>query len=186
MSQAIVWQVPNLAQAVVDSTAGTFTFQTYETSTSSYLTRWTMDLSTGAITIAEGQTFDKSLTVDGTSSLNGDVTAGGSLTVSGTGTFQAPVLNNSVATDVTGTTAGSFTWVMPERGVGMKTVLVYFNRYENDTTTAQTITYPVAFTHTPVIENPSSVGGLSTDSTQLTINPDSTSAYTGFVKVWGF
>ena len=67
----------------------------------------------------------------------------------------------------------------------MKTVLAYFNGYENDTATAQTVTYPTAFTQTPVIDNPSSVGGLSTDTTQLTINPDSTSKYTGWVKVWG-
>ena len=187
----------------MDNSAGTFTFQTYDTSSSSYVTRWTMDLSTGAITLAAGQTLSKSLTVDGTSTLSGDVTAsksltvdgtstlGGpatlskSLTVDGTSTFGVPVKNNSATKDVTGTTAGSFTWVMPEQGAGMKTVLVYFNGYENDTTTAQTVTYPTAFTQTPVIDNPSSVAGLSTDTTQLSIKPDTTTKYTGWVKVWG-
>jgi hypothetical protein len=167
MSQAVIWTVPNLTKGVVDNSAGTFTFQTYDTSSSSYVTQWTMSLSTGAITVAAGQTLSKSLAVDGTSA------------------FGMPVKNNSATKDVTGTTAGSFTWVMPEQGAGMKTVLVYFNGYENDTTTAQTVTYPVAFTQTPAIDNPSSVGGLSTDTTQLTINPDSTSKYTGWVKVWG-
>ena len=155
MSQAVIWTVPNLTRGVVDNSAGTFTFQTYDTSSSSYVTRWTMSLSTGAITVAAGQTFGM------------------------------PVKNNSATKDVTGTTAGSFTWVMPEQGAGMKTVLVYFNGYENDTTTAQTVTYPTAFTDTPAIDNPAGVAGLSTDTTQLTINPDSTSKYTGWVKVWG-
>ena len=185
MSQAVIWTVPNLTRGVVDNSAGTFTFQTYDTSSSSYVTRWTMDLSTGAITLAEGQTLDKSLTVDGTSTLGGPATLSKSLTVDGTSTFGVPVKNNSAMKDVTGTTAGSFTWVMPEQGAGMKTVLVYFNGYENDTTTAQTVTYPTAFTQTPVIDNPSSVAGLSTDTTQLSIKPDTTTKYTGWVKVWG-
>ena len=184
MSQSVIWQVPNLAQGVVDNSAGTLTFQTYDTSSSSYVTQWTMSLSTGAITVAAGQSFAKSLTVDGTSTLSGDVTASKSLTVDGTSTFGAPVKNNSTTKVVTGTTAGSITWVMTEQGSAQKTVLVYFDGYENDTTTAQTITFPVAFTQTPAVD--SSIGGLSTDTTQLTINPDNTTKYTGWVKVWGF
>ena len=204
MSQSVIWQVPNLAQGIVDNTAGTLTVQTYDTSSSSYVTQWTMDLSTGAITLAEGQRLGKSLTVDGTSTLSGDVTASKSLTVDGTSTlggpvtlsksltvdgtsaFGEPVKNNSATKDVTGATAGSFTWVMTEQGSAQKTVLVYFNGYENDTTTAQTITYPTAFTDTPAIDNQAVVAGLSTDTTQLTINPDNTTKYTGWVKVWGF
>ena len=151
----------------MDNSAGTFTFQTYDTSSSSYVTQWTMSLSTGAITVAAGQSFAKSLTVDGT------------------GTFGVPVKNNSATKDVTGASAGSFTWVMPDQGSGKKTVLVYFDGYENDTTTAQTVTYPTAFTHTPAIDNSAGVAGLSTDTTQLTINPDNTTKYTGWVKVWG-
>ena len=185
MSQAVIWTVPNLARAVVDNSAGTFTFQTYDSGSSSYVTQWTMSLSSGAITTAEGQILSKSLTVDGTSSLGGPVTASKSLTVDGTSTFGTPVKNNSATKDVTGTTAGSFTWVMPEQGAGMKTVLVYFNGYENDTSTAQKVTYPTAFTKTPAIDNSAGVAGLSTDTTQLTINPDNTTKYTGWVKVWG-
>ena len=45
---------------------------------------------------------------------------------------------------------------------------------------------PVAFTQTPAIDNPVGVAGLSTDTTQLTISPDNTTKYTGWVKVWGF
>ena len=149
MSQSVIWQVPNLAQGIVDNSAGTLTFQTYDTATSSYVTQWTMDLSTGVITEA------------------------------------APVQNNSATKDVTGASAGSFTWVMPDQGSAKKTVLVYFNGYENDTSTAQKVTYPTAFTKTPAIDNSAGVAGLSTDTTQLTINPDNTTKYTGWVKVWG-
>ena len=48
------------------------------------------------------------------------------------------------------------------------------------------IASPTAFTDTPAIDNPAGVAGLSTDTTQLTINPDNTTKYTGWVKVWGF
>lgn len=50
MAQAIVWQVPNLAQAVVDSSAGTLTYQTYDSSTSNWVTQWTLNLGTGDVT----------------------------------------------------------------------------------------------------------------------------------------
>lgn len=167
MARAIVWQVPNLARGVVDSSAGTLTYQIYDTSSSSYVTQWTLDFPTGNITVAQSATITKSLTVDGTSTVQ--------------------VVKSAVSSQsVTGTTAGSFTWVMPLQGSALKEVLIYFDGYENDTTTAQTVTYPTAFTDTPNIDNPSSVGGLSTDTTHLTINPDSTSKYTGWVKVWGF
>ena len=167
MAKATVWQVPNLAQAVVDNSAGTLTYQIYDSSSSSYVTQWTLNFPTGDITVAQSATITKSLTVDGTSTVQ--------------------VVKSAVSSQsVTGTTAGSFTWVMPLQGSALKEVLIYFDGYENDTTTAQTVTYPTAFTDTPNIDNPSSVGGLSTDTTHLTINPDSTSKYTGWVKVWGF
>ena len=150
MSQSVIWQVPNLAQGIVDNSAGTLTFQTYDTATSSYVTQWTMDLSTGVITEA------------------------------------APVQNNSATKDVTGASAGSFTWVMPDQGSAKKTVLVYFDGYENDTAIAQTVTYPTAFTVTPGIDNLTGMSGLGTDTTQLVINPNATAKYTGWVKVWGF
>ena len=189
MAQAIVWQVPNLARGVVDSSAGTLTYQIYDTSSSSYVTQWTLDFPTGNITVAQSATITKSLTVDGTSTLSTtdmtSATVKKSFTVDGTSTVQ--VVKSAVSSQsVTGTTAGSFTWVMPLQGSALKEVLIYFDGYENDTTTAQTVTYPTAFTDTPNIDNPSSVGGLSTDTTHLTINPDSTSKYTGWVKVWGF
>ena len=38
----------------------------------------------------------------------------------------------------------------------------------------------------PMLENPKSVSGLTADTTHLTIDPGTTTKYTGFVRVWGF
>jgi len=161
MAQAIVWQVPNLAQAVVDSTAGTLTYQIYNTATSSWVTQWTMNLATGAITVAQSQTVAGSLTANGVNPSN-------------------------TVTSVAGTTAGTIYWVMPFQGSGYKKVLVYLDAYENDTTTAQTITYPTAFTQTPNVYNPAGVPGVSTTTTTLSIDPDSATTYTGWIVVEGY
>jgi hypothetical protein len=161
MAQATVWQVPNLAQAVVDSTAGTLTYQTYDSSTSSWVTQWTLTLTTGAITVTQSQTVSGSITANGINPSN---------TV------------NSFA----GTTTGTVYWVMPFQGSGYKKVLVYLDAYENDTATAQTITYPTAFTQTPNITNPGAVPGVSTTTTALSIDPDTTTAYTGWITVEGY
>lgn len=155
MASAVVWQVPNLTQAVVDATAGTFTYQTYDTSTSSWVTQWTLNLSTGDITVT------KTLTADGVNP------------------------SNSVAS-FAGTTAGTVYWVMPFQGSGYKKVLVYLDGYENDTGTAQTITYPTAFVQTPNIYNPAGVAGVTTTTTELSIDPDNTTAYTGWIVVEGY
>ena len=166
MAQAVVFQVPNLTQGVVDNSAGTFTYQTYDTSSSSWVTQWTLNIATGDITTAQSLTVSKALAVDGTSTVL--------------------VTKITAATkSVTGTTAGSFTWVMPQQGSAAKEVLIYFDGYENDTTTAQTITFPTAFTDTPEVTG-ISVTGLTVDTTQVSIKPDVTTKFTGFVKVWGF
>ncbi|MDA8118449.1 MAG: hypothetical protein M0Z85_00025, partial [Gammaproteobacteria bacterium] len=77
MAQAVVLSVPNLWQVIVDDTAGTQTFQTYDTTTSAWVTQWTLNLSTGAITLAQGQSVSGNLSVGGTLGVTGAVTAGG-------------------------------------------------------------------------------------------------------------
>jgi hypothetical protein len=54
MAQAIVFQVPNLVQAVADSTAGTLTIQWWNSATSSWVTAQTVSLQTGLVTLAQG------------------------------------------------------------------------------------------------------------------------------------
>ena len=107
-------------------------------------------------------------------------------TVTGAILAGAIINSNQTLASFAGTTAGTVYWSMPFQGTAYKKVIIYFDGYENDTTTAQTITYPVAFAYTPNIYNPNSVAGLSATITELAINPDSASTYTGFVVLEGF
>jgi len=111
-------------------------------------------------------------------------------TWTGTQTFVTivPSLVNisSATTSVTGTTAGSIIWDMPMQGTGYKKVVVYLNGYENDTTTAQTITFPTAFTYAPNVYNPAAVPGVTASTTALSIDPDTTTVYTAWIIVEGW
>ena len=90
-------------------------------------------------------------------------------------------------TTLTGSTAGSIVWSMPFQGSSYKKFVAYFDAYEDDTATAQTISYPTAFTETPVIStNSASVPGVTTTATELSIDPNTTTAYTGWVIVEGY
>jgi len=93
---------------------------------------------------------------------------------------------SSTTTSVTGTTAGSIIWDMPMQGTGYKKVVVYLDGYENDTTTAQTITFPTAFTYAPNVYNPAAVPGVTVSTTALSIDPDTTTVYTAWIFVEGF
>jgi len=93
---------------------------------------------------------------------------------------------SSATTSVTGTTAGSIIWDMPFQGSGYKKVVVYLNGYENDTTTAQTITFPTAFSYAPNVYNPAAVPGVTVSTTALSIDPDTTTVYTAWIIVEGF
>lgn len=102
-------------------------------------------------------------------------------------TFNSSINFAIAQTTLTGTTAGSAIWSMPFQGASYKKVIIYFSAYENDTTTAQSITYPTAFVHTPIVSSNGS--GLSFTSTisVLTITaPDATTTYTGFVIIEGY
>jgi len=93
---------------------------------------------------------------------------------------------SSATTSVTGTTAGSIIWDMPMQGTGYKKVVVYLDGYENDTTTAQTITFPTAFTYAPNVYNPATVPGVTASTTALSIDPNTTTVYTAWIIVEGF
>ena len=110
------------------------------------------------------------------------------LAISNTAIATPKSIDSSVPqTTLTGSTAGSIVWSMPFQGSSYKRFIAYFDAYENDTTTAQTISYPTAFTETPVIStNSASVPGVTTTATELSIDPDTTTAYTGWVIVEGY
>jgi hypothetical protein len=85
-----------------------------------------------------------------------------------------------------GTTAGTVTYRQIDLG-GVKVMVLYFNGYENDTTTNQTITFPIAYGDTPeIVVGNSTLPTLSASTTALTITaPDSTTVYTGFALIIG-
>ena len=90
-------------------------------------------------------------------------------------------------TTVSGTTAGSFTASQSKSKRSYKKVLIYLDGYENDSTTAQTYTFPVPFSTVAVITNNSaSVPGVSTSLTEFSIAPDTTTAYTGIIVIEGY
>lgn len=92
-----------------------------------------------------------------------------------------------VPASVAGTTAGSFVPNMTVQEPYYKKVVIYLDGYENDTTTAQTYTFPVPFTTVAAItSNTASVPGVSTSLTTFSIAPDTTTAYTGIIVIEGY
>ena len=102
-----------------------------------------------------------------------------------TGTILPVSVSSTNSATLTGTTAGTITSSMPEQGVAKKFV-AYANGYENDTSTAQTITFPTAFSNPPIITSNTTGLSLSVSTTGLTINaPNNTTAYSGVIIVEG-
>lgn len=95
---------------------------------------------------------------------------------------QIPVSSGSLS----GETAGSISYSEINLG-GIKITMVYFNGYENDTTTNQSITFPIAYGNTPeIVIGNSTLPTLSASTTTLTITaPDTTTTYTGFALIIG-
>ena len=151
-------------------------------------------LATGQYVYYNGTNWVNTNAVDGTTLKNTSGTLSINLananTWTATQTFATivPSLVNisSATTSVTGTTAGSFIWDMPFQGSGYKKVVVYLDGYENDTTTAQTITFPTAFSYAPNVYNPAAVPGITASTTALSIDPDTTTVYTAWIIVEGF
>lgn len=86
-------------------------------------------------------------------------------------------------TTLAGTSGGSFIWVQDNQGTG-KRFIGRFQTYENTTATAQTITFPTAFTYTPHIVYDAS-GGASVSTTTLTLPASMGSAVSGVITVEG-
>jgi hypothetical protein len=97
------------------------------------------------------------------------------------------VIGGSTRTQTTlnGTTAGTAVWSQPAMDSSVKKIVVFLNGYENTTATAQTITYPVAFTNTPKITSDDS-GGSTASTTTLTLPASMSATKTGWVIVEGY
>lgn len=100
---------------------------------------------------------------------------------------------NTAQTTLTGTSAGSIVWSQMEQGTAYKRFAGYLNGYENTTTTAQTITFPTAFSFPPAIQARSSGSTNSTlsfaataSTTTLTLPASMTAAVTGWLLAEGY
>ncbi len=82
-------------------------------------------------------------------------------------------------------TAGAIQWAQPEQGT-RKVFIAYADAYAEDNTTNQTITFPTAYTYTPVITTDTTGLTLAVSTTTLTITaPDTTTTYSGVIEVIG-
>jgi len=87
---------------------------------------------------------------------------------------------------LTGTTAGSITYIQVNSLSTYKKVLLYANGYENTTSTAQTVTYPVAFSAVAAITANTTGMSVSTSLTALTLPTLMTAAASGVIVVEGY
>lgn len=115
----------------------------------------------------------------------------GTLTISPTtgavvASVSYPIKNTTAQTTLTGTTAGSVVWSQPEQGSAYKKFVGYASGYENTTTTAQTITFPTAFTNAPVISSNSTGMTLTASTTTLTLPASMTATATGWIIIEGY
>lgn len=200
MAQSILTLIPNYVQVVADDSAGTVTVQVWNSSTLAWDAVNTLTTSSEEFSIAKLMTVNGGLTVNSGNTQLGSTSGNmvksynntlddgsGNVTVAGAINVDKAINQASSPASFAGTTAGTVYWNMPFQGAGYKKVVVYLSGYENDTTTAQTITFPTAFTDTPYIAaNTASVPGVTVSTTALSINPDSTSTYSGWLVIEGF
>lgn len=96
---------------------------------------------------------------------------------------------DQTADTTAGPTAGTVRYTSPLNGSAARKAIFYFNGYENDTTSAQSINYADAmtFTNPPAItaNNTGLTVSASTSGIAVTA-PDTTTLYTGWVIVSGF
>ena len=138
---------------------------------------------TGATSLA-GLSASGNATVGGTLGVTGAATLGSTLAVSGAASVLSLDITGAT-TSLAGTTAGTVVYAQPETGT-VKKFAAYANGYENDTTVAQTITFPVAFANPPVVSANNTGLTVTATTTTLTIAaPDTTTAYSGVILVEG-
>lgn len=94
---------------------------------------------------------------------------------------------NATPTSVAAPTSGTVQYSQPFAGAAYKEATFYCAAYENDTTSAQTIAFPTAFTTPPIVSRNTSGLTVKADTTSLTLTaPDTTTPYTGWITVEGW
>lgn len=122
---------------------------------------------------------------DGTEVFAVTTSPGGSPVTKKMTTSQVAGLGSQPQATLSGTTAGSAISSQPFQGANFKKFIVYLSGYNNTTGGAQTITFPTAFLHTPVI-TVNSLPVCSVSTTQLTLPASMSGPITGWVIVEGF
>lgn len=131
---------------------------------------------------------DATGSVKGAVQLAGDLggTAAAPTVTKVTGDANGRVAISPAQATLNGTSAGTAVSSQPFIGANFKKVLVYLNGYENTTGAAQTITYPVAFTHTPNISFQPTAFGATVSTTVLTLPTSMGAPVTGWIVLEGF
>jgi len=111
--------------------------------------------------------------VQGTRIVPGSITS----TEIASGTITQSNIAPPSTASLTGTTAGSITYIQVNSLSTYKKVLLYANGYENTTATAQTITFPTAFT---------TVAAVTANTTGMSVSTSLTAAASGVIVVEGY
>jgi len=148
-------------------------------------------LATGQYVYYNGTNWVNTNAVDGTTLINTNGTLSINLANANTWTaaqtFNASINPNISQSTLSGTTAGSIVYSMPFQGSSYKKFIAYANGYENDTTTSQSITFPVAFSTVAAITFNNTELTVTNNLTSLTISaPNNTQLYTGLIIIEGF
>jgi len=106
----------------------------------------------------------------------------GTLNVESGSTINLPTMSSA-----SGTTAGTVNMRFTEYAQSHKKLIITFSGYENDTTTNQTISYPLPFSSYVVITGNNTGLTISASTSGITItSPNSTTTYSGIVIVEGY
>jgi len=105
--------------------------------------------------------------------------------------IQGFITNNPITlptqSTTSGTTAGTVKMDAVTYRISYKKYIITFSGYENDTTTNQTINYPLPFSTSAVITANNTGLTISTTTSGITItSPNSTTTYSGIVIVEGY
>ncbi len=99
--------------------------------------------------------------------------------------INGPIRSANNPSSFAGTSAGTAYYSQPDQANTYKKAVVVLDGYENTGTTAQTITFPTAFTYTPTITSQPSGFGATVSTTELTLPVSMSAAVSGVLIIEG-